>query len=318
MGYTHYWTQRRSFTKEEWATILNDIGAILKYAQHDGGVPLADGMGKLGTSPQLTATDIRFNGVDNGGENDFSHETFYIERKIRKPDYPGRQRGFDFCKTAEKPYDPVVVACLCYLSTITRKDDPETGEPIIGTEAYEVSSDGRGGDWLSGLDLARKALPAKANLLDLPMEVMERDRWCAPWINTKTMLYEIHFCVDGKGYVIKTGRQPESYCFESHKALAQFLERTKRVDLGRDYIVGFGRFTDNYRVEENIWNAMGSFDPPRHKRIEREQVKILDKLFPVDPACAQQPPAYVRPGEMPANAGREFCYSIGDLLALAD
>lgn len=178
MGYTHYWNQRRHFTKPEWATITTDIAAILKYAQHDGGIALANGAGDPKTSPNINSAFIMFNGL-----GDDSHETFYIERRIRKPDYVGRERGFDFCKTARKPYDPVVVACLCYLSTITRADDPITGNPIIGTEAYEISSDGRGADFLSGLDLARKAIPAKANHLDLPMDIMKKDRWCAPWIN---------------------------------------------------------------------------------------------------------------------------------------
>lgn len=304
MGYTHYWEQKRHFTIAEWKVICDDVATILKEATAQG-IALADGLGEPGTSPVITKKDIRFNGV-----GDDSHETFYIERRIRKPDYEGRTPGFDFCKTAQKPYDPVVVAVLCYLATITRKDDPKTGEPIFGTEAYSVSSDGDCSEWLSGLDLARKALPRVANQLDLPMQMLEAARWCAPWVNNKADGYEVHFCVDGHGYVLM-GQQ--SYCFESHRALAQFLEKTKLATFAKGGSTGWGSYG---KVEENIWNAMGSFDEARHARIAKAQAKVLASLFPVDPACAKQPPAYVRPGQMPDNSGREFCYSVEDLLNL--
>lgn len=309
MGYTHYWTQLRDLSKEEWTTICADIGEILKYAQHDGGVALGDGAGDPGTSPEITNTKIWFNGI-----GDDSHETMAIDRKRVLEDWQSKdQLGWAFCKTARKPYDPVVVACLCYLSTITRRDDPKTGEPIIGTEAFSVSSDGNGNEFVSGLDLARKALPAKANMIDLPMQIMQDDRWCAPWVSHQSKQFEIHFCIDGCGYVLNG--KGESYCFETHKALGQFLEKTKRVNFRKGRNTQFGYYGP---IEEDIWHAMGSFDPDRHERIRRAQGRILAQLFPVDPACAKHPPAYVRPGQMPANGGRDFCYSVADLMKLAD
>ena len=30
MGYTHYWTQTRDFTREEWSQIVEDFEALLK------------------------------------------------------------------------------------------------------------------------------------------------------------------------------------------------------------------------------------------------------------------------------------------------
>lgn len=314
MGYTHYWTQVRDFTVAEWSDIRTDIGDILKEAQHNQGISLADGGGEGGTSPDISDKFISFNGL-----GDDAHETFVVNRVRPTLDDDeiryGKRRGWDFCKTAEKPYDAVVVAALCYLSTITRRDDPKTGEPIVGSEAFKVSSDGKGADFLAGLELARKALPRKANLLDLPMAIMESDRWCAPWVNDSTCKgYEVHFCVDGKGYVLKLATK-ESYCFESHVALARFLERNKRVPFRTGGRTSFGAYS---AIEENIWNASGSFDPARHKRIGQAQAKILAKLFsPLDPSCAQQPPLYVRPGEMPDNSGRAFCYNVNDLLNLA-
>ena len=32
MGYTHYWTQRRDFTVEEWETVSGDLRALLSFA----------------------------------------------------------------------------------------------------------------------------------------------------------------------------------------------------------------------------------------------------------------------------------------------
>lgn len=311
MGYTHYWTQKRNFTVAEWQDICTDIRAILDYGQNLAGVPLANGMGEGGTVPDISDDIISFNGL-----GDDSHESFTFERKRVLESWQTKNMlGSNFCKTARKPYDPIVTACLCYLSTVTRREDPTTHEPIIGTEAFSVSSDGDGSDFLEGLDLARKALPRYANVLDIPMEVMAGDRWCAPWVNARGAKgYEVHFCIDGRGYVLKP-RTRESYCFESHIALAQFLDRTKRVTFATGGNTGWGRYD---RVEEDIWNATGSFDKARNARIARAQVRVLEKLFPVPMECAHQPPAYARPGEMPDNSGREFCYSISDLLNLAN
>lgn len=308
MGYTHYWTQKRNFTVSEWKQIQEDIGAILTHAETVAGITLADGNGDGGTRPVITAEHIAFNGL---GED--AHETFFVSRKISPPAYDGAQRGWDFCKTARKPYDTAVTACLCYLATATRREDPLTHEPILGSEPLAVTSDGDGSEWLTGLELARQALPRLANTLDLPLPIMESDRWCAPWVNCTSKKFEVHFCIDGKGYVLNL-KTKESYCFESHHALALFLERTKRVDMKRDYIVSFGCCRDNYRIEKDIWNAHGSFDKARHARIEKAQNAVLAELFPVDPSCAQQPPAFVRPGEIPENSGRPFCYNVSDLI----
>lgn len=310
MGYTHYWNQGRNLTKAEWLTVATDVRAILTYAQHECDIALAGPMGEGGTAPEVNDKHISINGV-----GDDCHETFFINRVIRKkPRYAGECTDWGFCKTARKPYDAVVTALLCYLSTVTRREDPATHEPIVGTEAWSVSSDGFGSDFLVGLDLARKALPQYGNVLDIPMDVMKSDRWCAPWVDARGQTQcEVRFCVDGYGYVLKdTG---ESYQFETHLALAQFLDGNKVASFKTGGSTGWGSYG---REEPNIWNASGSFDKERHDRIARAQVKILSKLFPVDPACAHQPPAYVRPGQMPDNAGRAFCYNIGDLLNLAN
>ena len=157
MGYTHYWTQTRDFTEEEWAQIREDMEALLKDVQHLQGIPLANAMGEPGTSPLISDEVIQFNGVGTD-----SHETFAVYR--RKP------KVGDFCKTARKPYDLAAVAALCHFATVP---DPA---------ALDANSDGCGREWLDGLEEARRALPRYANVLDIPMGILKADRWCGPWV----------------------------------------------------------------------------------------------------------------------------------------
>jgi hypothetical protein len=303
MGYTHYFTQERSISVADWKSVLTDIQQILNYAQHECGIPLANGMGEAKTSPVFSKTHFAFNGL-----GDDSHETLHISRaKQTKPQYPGDNRpNWSFCKTARKPYDAVVTAVLCYLSTVTRTFDADG--PVYGTEAFTVGSDGRGEDFLVGLDLARKALPRLANELDIPLDVMKSDRWCGPWLrSSEKTLHEVHFCVDGHGYV---GRGKEWYRFETHQALGKFLNDNKKATFAKGGSSAWGGYS---KEEENIWSASGSFDQARHDRIARAQDRVLTKLFPVPAANAFAPPLFVRPGEMPKNGG-EFCYSLTELM----
>lgn len=295
MGYTHYWTQLRNFTTDEWAEVVTDITEILTYTENLAGIPLANGMGDAGTRPTFGEDKLQFNGV-----GDDSHETFGIGRK-RVKTWEGAQLGADFCKTAEKPYDVAVTACLCYLSSCF---DPP---------AFSVTSDGKGRDFSAGLDLARQALPRKANVLDIPIDVMKKDRWTGPWIRGTPPGYEVNFCVDGRGYVL---HKRESYCFETHADLGRFLLAHQRATFPRGGRTSFGTYE---RTEENIWNASGSFDEARHARIARAQRKVLASLFPVDLAHNRQPPAFVRPGDLPRpEDAPPFHYSLSDLIAAVD
>jgi hypothetical protein len=292
MGYTHYWTQLRDFTIEEWAQFREDFEALLEDVQHVQGIPLADGEGEPGTSPEITDAKIWFNGV-----GDDAAETFCLYRKRPPKQAPHEQRGWDFCKTYRRPYDLAVTAALCYLTAVP---DPA---------AFTAGSDGHGRDFLDGLAEARRALPRYANILDIPMEVMQGDRWCGPWVSCyESSGFDVKFCVDGKGYVecTKTG---EWYCFETHLALAQFLDKTRLAKFPRQLKVRFSSTVyDQGNVEPNIWNATGAFSEPRHKRIAQAQAFALAPLFPADAAHKQEPPAYVRPGTMPEPATRAYYF----------
>lgn len=77
-------------------------------------VPLAGPNGKTHTKPVLNISQVSFNGVE-----DDSYDTCRLT-----PGYT----GFDFCKTAQKPYDRIVVDIL----KLARKYNP----------SIKLSSDG--------------------------------------------------------------------------------------------------------------------------------------------------------------------------------
>lgn len=124
MGYTHYWKQTSDFTIGEWKRIKKGAELIIKTTN----VPLSDSEGNPKTSPDITTKFISFN-----GDGDDAHETFYIS-KIRRKD-------FNFCKTARKPYDEVVVAILLLIEYIApekfiwssdgNEEDHEAGKQLI-------------------------------------------------------------------------------------------------------------------------------------------------------------------------------------------
>lgn len=302
MGYTHYWTQVRDFTCEEWRQIGADVMPILNDVQHAQGVPLGDGEGNPGTQPVFTADHILFNGV-----GDDSHETFVLYRRRPAKEPWQRRRGGDFCKTARKPYDLAVTAMLCYLATVPGNTE------LFERPAFSVHSDGHGSEWLAGLAAARRALPRYANILDIPRDILKADRWCMPWVHTEQASgYAVNFCVDGKGYVWQ--RKSDTWCcFPSHVALAAFLDRTRQVTFRKRVKYAFDRvvFREDY-TEANIWNATGSFDAARHAHIARSQATALAPLFPPDPHHAGNPPSYMRPGDMPPLETKAYYFE--DLL----
>jgi len=128
LGYTHYWKKEKKVNKKEYADALKDIAKIVKANSNI----LAGPSGDSGTKPEITP-DIAFNGIE-----DESHESFVL---------PASGLGdFEFCKTAQKPYDEVVVAALARLAEV---------------DGIKVSSDGSAADWEDGVKLASKVLGRK-------------------------------------------------------------------------------------------------------------------------------------------------------------
>jgi hypothetical protein len=132
VGYTHYFSKVNSTTDEALRFEMFARGArtIIEYAIKYDGIALAGWDGEVEGAWEITDEVVRFNGL---GEN--SHETF---------SWSADASGFNFCKTAYKPYDAVVTACLIHL-----KD-------IYG-EAVSIGSDGDWSEWSDGARLYRNA-----------------------------------------------------------------------------------------------------------------------------------------------------------------
>lgn len=141
MGYTHYWNFEPA-TLKNWETKLDDVEKIV--SETDGPYELDR---EFDDDKQLA-----LNGPNDA--RDLNHETFAIPRTLKavkeraaekRKQWPKDESmwGFDCCKTAQKPYDAVVItACLCVLA--------ETG--------LKVSSDGSQAEWEPGRALAQAIL----------------------------------------------------------------------------------------------------------------------------------------------------------------
>ena len=137
MGYTHYnyRPRKNAGSAYMYGKLALDAKAICEHA-YTIGIKLGDWSGENGTSPQFTEGEFSLNGID-----DMSHETFtwkalptQVEWRKDEPEI------FDFCKTAQKPYDAVVTAIL-----IRAKE-------IYGS-CVSISSDGDWNEWKDGRDL---------------------------------------------------------------------------------------------------------------------------------------------------------------------
>ena len=113
MGYTHYWTLKNGIEQADWNKFLEGARKIIETAK-DAGILIED---------NSAGASIYFNGVGAG-----AHETFVITTE---------DIGYNFCKTAEKPYDMVVTAILIF------------AKKVFGDEIL-ITSDGRWEDWESG------------------------------------------------------------------------------------------------------------------------------------------------------------------------
>lgn len=142
MGYTHYWTFKhtkgsavRNETKYQQA--IKQCNAIISYYSAKFG----------GLAGYSAHTKGQYGGIDVNGSRENGHENFLLREHFSE------NEAFNFCKTAAKPYDVVVTACLIILAN------------KLGT-AISVSSDGNSQDWIAGLQLAQNVTRLKS--LQLP------------------------------------------------------------------------------------------------------------------------------------------------------
>jgi len=146
MGYTHYWTFGPFIEEKAYKTALTECRKIIKASP----VPLGNWEGK--GNPNLQ-NGFNCNGVGNDG-----HETFRMGKEPIRDEW--------FCKTAQKPYDVVVTACLCVM------------HDHLGS-ACEVTSDGDPHEWEAGMNLASKVL---GRTIRIPYNVINQTRmygWAA-------------------------------------------------------------------------------------------------------------------------------------------
>ena len=79
----------------------------------------------------------QYGGLSVNGKGQLAHEDFTLREHFNQ------NKGFNFCKTDDKPYDLVVTACLAVLAH------------RLG-DAFKVSSDGNAKHWTKGVAYARK------------------------------------------------------------------------------------------------------------------------------------------------------------------
>lgn len=118
MGYTHYFPHHHTADKV-WRKIKADCEKVISNLPED--IKIVD---------ESSDHNVWFNGFEDEG-----HETFVL--------YRAGSDGFEFCKTARKPYDLAVTACLL----VYKHHSPDT---------IKVSSDGDAEDWVEAKALTMK------------------------------------------------------------------------------------------------------------------------------------------------------------------
>jgi hypothetical protein len=147
MGYTHYFAFKApargdaAAVEELYQSTLKEAQRIVSFYQKH-----ATGLDRLSG---YSAHTNRYGGLNFNGKQENAHESFVL-REHYKQNLDGTWGG-RFCKTAQKPYDVVVVAVLCLLKY-------RLGDLI------DIGSDGRALDWAAGAALARAALKRKIQI----------------------------------------------------------------------------------------------------------------------------------------------------------
>lgn len=156
MGYTHYWTFKSSHgrakeTEETYRLALRQCQRIIRAHNKKLKSQNEKHPDRLSGYSVHTKVD-QYGGLEFNGVGDLSHETFSMREHFSE------NEGFNFCKTAQKPYDVCVTACLIVMRF------------YLG-HLIEVSSDGDASDWTQGLKLAKTVTKIKG----LAVPIKKRD-----------------------------------------------------------------------------------------------------------------------------------------------
>lgn len=148
MGYTHYWCRPTTLPVRAFAQAAQDCRAVTEWLSREHGVRIQYDPDEP-EPPCFDGTAVWFNGA--GGEG---HETFHVPRVYEPHPWEAARGGrFAFCKTARKPYDTAVCACLIVLAHhLSRKfrvtsdgDDEDAGWTLARTACQRAL--GYGGDF---------------------------------------------------------------------------------------------------------------------------------------------------------------------------
>lgn len=154
MGYTHYWTfkaPKRGTTKQTNAAFERAITQCQSLV-YNYNKTRTDETRLAGYTAHTKPG--QYGGINFNGTAELGHEPFVVLEYYKDNAGTG-----EFCKTNGKPYDVVVVACLCILKHYL-------GDNIA------VESDGCSLDWIAGLELARKSTGIKG--IKMPSSIRTR------------------------------------------------------------------------------------------------------------------------------------------------
>lgn len=144
MGYTHYWTWKITPDPKKLQKCMEAMVPVINDQIHHLAGP--DGQGE----PEIEGA-ILFNGKGEAPD-ELAHEAFWFpgDLEVKRPytmvELNGKRTvhnptGFNFCKTARKPYDAAVTACL-----LIARD-------FFSPEELRISSDGSWREeWTKGAD----------------------------------------------------------------------------------------------------------------------------------------------------------------------
>lgn len=158
MGYTHYWRIDKNKTitaelQEKYNLAMRQCSKIAKHYNKEIKAIHPKHCNRL--SGYTVHVPIgKYLGLDINGTQELGHEQFYFPAEV------SQLESFNFCKTANKPYDDVVTACLITLNYYLK-------------DLIDVSSDGWRTDWNIGLELATKVLKIKGLAIPKNIETKE-------------------------------------------------------------------------------------------------------------------------------------------------
>lgn len=142
MGYTHYFELKTNGT----VNLDNVQKAVQKVLDEDSNIIQREYDDKAKPVNEISDGNllIKFNGIGNEG-----HETFYLDTK---------KVGFNFCKTARKPYDATVCKVLSILKYYFGSDIVITSDGFsrdLG-DVMNTKGDGHSDGWDKASEYMRK------------------------------------------------------------------------------------------------------------------------------------------------------------------